>query len=111
MVTIPEILAVMEPNRAYQPHSLERLIEVQRRRIRPDDLRPCERVASVLRRLVDSNRLRYIPGQRSYALPIEPYRGPTRKKLARPKRALNKYEKRVLRPPSVLYRARRLGLA
>lgn len=113
MVTIPEILAVMEPNRAYAPYYIERLIEAQRRRASPNaPLRECERIGSVLQRLVSSGRLRHLPSQRCYALPVKPYRGPEpKKKKKRIKPTPNQHGKRELKPPSLLYRARRLGLA
>lgn len=110
MATIAEILAVMRPDRAYEPRYIAALIENQWRRDYPNDKpRECKNIHQSLARLVDSGRLRYL-AQGGYALPLNPPKPKPKKKPKPSSYDPAEPRRRVLKPPSLLYRARRLGL-
>lgn len=105
-------MAVVLPNRSYRPEDVIRAIELNRRRVFP--FRPVgASIYTTLKRLADSGRLNRSPAG-GYSLPLNPPKPkakPRKKKKAKLPRPSTTPGKVALKPPSVLYRARRMGLA
>lgn len=106
MARIADILAVFRPDRAYSTHHIGEEVRRRLRLMYPHDRVPevVDNLHGPLKRLVKSGRLRYLPGQQCYALPLHPPKPKVRKRKA--KKPFTGPRRRRCKPPSVVYRLR-----